>query len=852
MDDIRDIPRDDILDLSYLPKEHESVNKATCYRIRDHVAKRTQTRKNFAKIVSCYRSKNQPGTFFSCHDRVPLSSFDVPEICSIVFPLWILAVLNPNGDETLSIAEVTVAHFDVSIIPQALDAKPSRLIINKLNVACENYGSMGHTNYKARRQTIKQFLQDHHIKYENIELVPLNFDDTNIFSRLTCIETTSHQSPHIMFGSCCGISNVSQPLPIYGDRFKGDGILIATLGYGYNKYPFLNSDEGRHRPITVFQEHLAVLSSEDSKSQEPKTYDHWITSPWIIHDYTKTSEFIVCQTTDPDGFVVNGATAKALKYLRVTWEEQKGNYDNLVVLIPYGGQYMEDEMKEIYEATNEGIIIVCAAGREGGDVVFPAALGTVISVGVAGTGPKGREIDVSIDFETRPAKLLNSNKEVELPRDCGIAAARVAGLISLLLSHINSIMKAPGKYTENPIKNMAMHIRDSKPSYLHTYVIRELIVNEGNGSHDPQLGYGDGEQIILSLLDMDPSFLIQKLANIICGQMNTEKGDETEGDKIRAISEKFHDLKGENIEVGIIDDFKVAPQLDSTEKFKWQLHPKDLHGDKCAMVLRNISSDCQIWCLNTAGTPGVDSMVRFFEACISEEYKAIDVISCSVGFPCFHLGLCTAVDNAVKAGKIIVFAAGNCGLSQQNSIFYPGRNGNIIVVGRGDGFYNRARYSSAGREMDFLAQVQCVKPNKASSGTSFAAPVVAGYIALLLGFIQKEMEHNRIEVWSGNEWKNIPVSEAARNVYAMRALLKLLVVKPQVHSETEGFGCLNFSALFPEYDPVASAQLTMTKEEIEAFKIDAKAFSTALAKKRVLQTLKKFYKRGLVDAIYIF
>uniref|UniRef100_A0A1X7TJ79 Peptidase S8/S53 domain-containing protein n=1 Tax=Amphimedon queenslandica TaxID=400682 RepID=A0A1X7TJ79_AMPQE len=627
---------------------------------------------------------------------------------------------------------------------------------------------------------------------------------------------------------------VDKPQPVYGDRFKGaDGILIATLGYGLNEYPFLNSDHGRYRPIKVIEQHLAVLSPEDKSQKSEKTYDHWITSPWIINSYTKTSDFIVCQTTDPDGFIVNGATAKALKQLKLIWDKRKGSYDNLVVLIPYGGQYMEDEMQEIYEATNEGIIIVCAAGREGGDVVFPAALGSVISVGVAGTGPKGREIDVSIDFETRPARLVNyDKKEVELPRDCGIAAARVAGLISLLLSRINSIMKEPGKYTDNPIKNMAMHIRDSKPNFLHTYVIRELIVNEGNGSHDPQLGYGDGEQIILSLLEMDPSFLIQKLANIVCGQMNTEKVDETDGDKIKETSEKFHDLKGKNIHVGIIDDFKVAPPSDSIEKFKWQPHPKDLHGDKCAMVLRNVSSECQIWCLNIR-TPGVDSIVKFFEDCISEEYKTIDVISCSMGIPCFHLGLCTAVDKAVQAGKIIVFAAGNCGLSQQNSIFYPGRNGNIIVVGRGDGFYNRARYSSAGREMDFLAQVQCVKPNKASSGTSFAAPVVAGYIALLLEFIQKEMEYDRIEVWSGKKWENIPISKAARNVYAMRALLKLLVVKPQVHSETEGFGCLNFSALFPEY---ASDGLEQS---------DAKAFSTELAKKKIRQALKKFYKRDI-------
>ena len=37
-------------------------------------------------------------------------------------------------------------------------------------------------------------------------------------------------------------------------------------------------------------------------------------------------------------------------------------YNNLVILIPYGGQYMEDEMIAIYKATDEGINIVCAAG----------------------------------------------------------------------------------------------------------------------------------------------------------------------------------------------------------------------------------------------------------------------------------------------------------------------------------------------------------------------------------------------------------------------------------------------------------------------------------------------------------
>ena len=835
MDDPSDIPhyQDNILDFSYLPKDHQHFDLNICQRIRDHISNRMQTRANFEKIVSCYRT---PDGFRSCSESLPLSPFGEHEICRLFLPLWALVAFVPIWpiNAQLCIVEVTLAHFPgFSALPYMsllsyVDGLKCFVEIGQLNVL--------HGKAKIDESQLKLFLSKLGITCKHIKLINVSSEVPN-WQDLSCIQFTSQESPHIMFGSCRGIWNILQPLPKYGNCFNGDRILIATLGYGYNKFPFLKKTETRI--ITVHKKIQTAKTNTGDVYAHDDLYDHWLTIPWIIHDYTKTSPFVICQTTDDDGIIVNGATAKALDQLIKEWEDSsedswKDKFDNLVVLIPYGGQFMKDEMEKIYEATKKGIIFVCAAGREGGDVVFPAALGMVISVGVAKTGPKGREIDVSVDFSIRPAKLFNKyGNEVELPRDCGVAAARVTGLISLLLSRINSIIRSPKEYLKNPaFIKMAEYIAQCK-NYLHTCVIRELLVNEGSGSHDPQLGYGEGEEIIMSLLHMEPSTLLQKLANVVvpdpvlCTRRN-DLGCKPVSEEDR--KKVYHGLKGANIEVGVIDEFQYSEAITL-------FHPCNeestaLHGEKCAGVLQNISPESKVWCVKSKQS-NVGAMATLFNTCLSDA-KSIKVISCSVSSPCFDYGLCTAVNRAVVNGKIIVFAAGNYGQSQRNSIGYPGRIGNIIVVGGRDKYYNRIEYSSVGREMDFLASCS-------SAGTSFAAPVVAGYIALLLQFINEEMRHDVIKIWSHNNkddswlWKDVLLPEAAQNVYAMRTLLKLLVPKPKVHSEMEGFGCLDFSQLFPSYRALDDYGL---KES------DAKQFTTEQAKEKIRQTLAKFYKRG--------
>ena len=856
MDSTRDIPRvipKDIIDISYIGKRHDDFDPDIFAQIRNHAIRECfgTTMSNFGAIVSCYKTND---AFLTLGKSISMSSFHSShELYQLLFPLWILPAFLPYR-HSITIAQVEVACCTLAQLNKTFQwyklmehhfRKTPGIIISSLTIVPGTGLSLFDNT------DLGKILNKFRISCKKIIKIRDNNFSIDWLHNFSCIRETKStcQSPHVMYGSCCGIGDIIQPPPLY-TQFDGDKILIATLGYGYNEWPFCNSSEktkifdvkGTMRPGVHRTKQMLI---EDTNSL---VYDYWLTSPWIIHAYTKKSSFVICRTTDDDGIVIAGATAKCLEKLRKRWEDQDGwksDFDNLVILIPYGGQYMKDEMEQITRATDEGIIVVCAAGDcgegGGGHVVFPAALGIVISVGVAGTGPKGREIDVSVDFAIRPAKLQRDDGDlVNLPADCGIAAARITGLLSLLLSCINKMLNNPPPGGQVLVDR----IRDQHHGHINTYIIRELLVSEGYG-HDPQLGYGDGENIINKFLDMDDFTLLKSLACVFLQShgINLYSPQNRDASIIGAEAQKMrhYGLNGKDVTVAVVDfhakeSSTWTGEYGTTFREFSQYMP---HGDQCAAIIREMCPEARILRADHMCTPNMMSLL--FEDCrdidkdCNEETRpSIDVISCSIFSP-FNSDLCTAVNEAVMAGKIIVFAAGNFGQSRCNTIDYPGRIGNVIVVGGRDPHHNRMDFSAVGREIDFLAEGQIVGN---PPGTSFAAPIVAGYIAAVLQFIKSKMSEIKIEAWDIDNstqkytWKKISILEAAHNVYAMRSLLKLFVTKPGIHSEKVGFGCLDFCKLFP-----------FIVEDDDNKSEAIKKFIEENAKGKIHETLQLFYKQ---------
>ena len=639
--------------------------------------------------------------------------------------------------------------------------------------------------------------------------IPSNcFEEDELAAEITELEGV-YESPHTMFGTCySNYGRTIESLSSYNDM-SADKILIATLGHGYNPSTWKASLSSYERK----EVHLNVIDQKNFTNVTAPTYNRYYTSPWIINDYTKTSSFVICQTTYCNGIIANGATAEAIQWLHMNWKETWGkDFENLVVLIPYGGQYMEDEMIEINEASNEGIIIICAAGGKGGQVVFPAALGTVISVGVSDWGPKGREMDIHVPLKSLKELLPNNMEYFPDPQDilgtrgsslqahvdCGIAAARITGLLALFLSHINSILKSK---LLNPLCKQMADCINRKRKYLHICELRELLVNEGDGSHDPQLGYGDGEKIFRKLLQCETGLLLEKLSRVLLKKSGKEikvikASSNPEENKFRIIpisddirEDDYHSLSGYSISVAVIDQ-EFSPKGNDKGKNK----EKEYHGEMCSKVIKNIAPDAIIKEILDAG-----AIVPSIKECL-EENSPVSVISCSMGTESFDLQVCKAVNEAVAKGKIVVFSAGNKGQKSRNSILYPGRIGNVLVIGGQDPYNSHLSFSSVGREIDFLAPAEY----GGHKGTSYAAPAIAGHIALLLEFIKGMPEKDyRIIAWSYDsnskkyKWQKISIWKAVHNVFAIRDLLKLFISKPQPHSEVSGFGCIDFSVLFP-------------------------------------------------------
>ena len=368
---------------------------------------------------------------------------------------------------------------------------------------------------------------------------------------------------------------------IHKEKSKGGGVAVAVLasGYDYNSSSKWN-----------------IVDRHNSNSQYFPVHEFYggvgsiLTN--ILSQIAPEAKLIVCRTSFDRlrHLYPNSTTSRALNWLRGKWKAQEWGEDvhSLVVLIPYGGHYREDEMRAINDAIDDGIIVVCAAGstisQSHGDhvpgIAFPASMGNVLCVGAmddrnepAFDSPSGREIDcVAVgSHESR----FSDNVVV----GTGISAAILSGTVALILGYIKSSLSA---------------IPGGCPEHNHVSIIREVLQQTTTSTkHHPHSGYGLLTNSIFSFSQRQ----LEKLLNSITHERNVRAipgsaSDMTEeckfNSQILSNSELNSELEpisldGGGIRVAVIDD--DFPKILKTNYKAEKLQKEMDSWDKCTPAM---------------------------------------------------------------------------------------------------------------------------------------------------------------------------------------------------------------------------------------------------------------------------
>ncbi len=156
--------------------------------------------------------------------------------------------------------------------------------------------------------------------------------------------------------------------------------------------------------------------------------------------------------------------------------------------------------------------------------------------------------------------------------------------------------------------------------------------------------------------------------------------------------------------------------------------------------------------LNGQGTGTIKSITEAVDYAVNwtgPNGEKVRVISMSLGGPDDDQALHTAIQNAVQHNILVVCAAGNQGdgSAQTTETSYPGAYEEVVEVGAVNQSRRVSTFSNSNSQVDLVAPGEYVISTMPKflygimSGTSMAAPHVAGAAALLIDRFEKK--HNR-------------------------------------------------------------------------------------------------------------
>jgi subtilisin family serine protease len=187
-------------------------------------------------------------------------------------------------------------------------------------------------------------------------------------------------------------------------------------------------------------------------------------------------------------------------------------------------------------------------------------------------------------------------------------------------------------------------------------------------------------------------------------------------------------------DVGFLDQADVGFLDQSTASSLDTMSPAHGHGTMVAGILAAIAPDAMIMPLQAFDDHGCASIYNISKAIKYAGTHGAQVINMSFGVPSAAQTLKNAIKEAVKAGIIVVSSAGNDNTSEpQYPAAYPG----VVSVAATDLNDAKASFSNYGATISVSApgaHIISAYPGgyyAEMSGTSFAAPMVAGEAALL-------------------------------------------------------------------------------------------------------------------------
>lgn len=225
----------------------------------------------------------------------------------------------------------------------------------------------------------------------------------------------------------------------------------------------------------------------------------------------------------------------------------------------------------------------------------------------------------------------------------------------------------------------------------------------------------------------------------------------------------WRETRGEGVKVAILDTGidtdhpDLAGAVVATHDLTGEgIEDQNGHGTHCAGIVAARANGvgfigaaplAQLIVVKVLDRTGSGSLAKVAAGIDWAVEAGADILSLSLAAEQDDRELHRAVHAALAAGRCVVAAAGNGGALLANAIGYPARYGSVITVAAHDALGHASGFSSRGPEIDFMAPGQEVWSTWLDggyaqlSGTSMAAPFVAGLAALVLAKHRKAGRH---------------------------------------------------------------------------------------------------------------